>query len=74
LIKDLNIKLHAYFTNTPVVQFGRIGIANRNQQLWHYLAEKARLQSWLKSVGRDPEDCQKFLAAPFSGKPRSVKT
>ena len=33
-----------HFTDAPAVQFGRVGIANTNQQWWHYLAETARPQ------------------------------
>lgn len=30
--------VHKHFTDIPAVQFGREGMANRNQQWWHYLA------------------------------------
>ena len=40
-----------HFTDTPAVQFSRIWISNMNQQRWHYLAETARPQPWLKSAG-----------------------
>jgi hypothetical protein len=40
------------FTDTPAVQFCRVGIANTNQQQWHYLAEAAWSQlNWQESVG-----------------------
>jgi hypothetical protein len=39
-----------HFTDTPAVQFCRVGIANRNEQRWHYLAESARPQPWHKSA------------------------
>ena len=42
---------HKHFMDTPAVQFSRVRIANRNQQQWHYLAETARPQPWLKSAG-----------------------
>jgi hypothetical protein len=44
---------HKHFTDTSAVQFGRVGIANRNRQWWHYLAETAKPQSppQLKSTG-----------------------
>jgi hypothetical protein len=50
--------------DTPAVQFGRVRIAN-TQQLWHYLAETARPQPWLKSMARSQE---KFWAVPLLGK------
>jgi hypothetical protein len=35
-----------HFMDTPAVQFSRVRRANRNQQLWYYLAEKNRPQHW----------------------------
>ena len=55
---------HKHFMDTPAVQFGRVRIAN-TQQLWHYLAETARPQPWLKSMARSQE---KFWAVPLLGK------
>ena len=42
---------HKHFMDTPAVQFGRVRIANMNQQWWHYLAETARPQPQLESAG-----------------------
>jgi hypothetical protein len=41
-----------HFMDIPAVQFGRVGIANTDQQQWHYLAETARPQPQYKSAGR----------------------
>jgi hypothetical protein len=40
-----------HFMDTPAVQFGRVTIANMNQQCWYYLAETARSQPRLKAAG-----------------------
>jgi hypothetical protein len=40
-----------HFTDTTLIQFGRVGIANRSQQQWHYLVEIARPQPGLYSTG-----------------------
>ena len=40
-----------HFMDTPAIQFGRVGIAKTNQQLWHYLLEAARPQPLHKSAG-----------------------
>jgi hypothetical protein len=42
---------HKHFMDIPTVQFRRIRIANRNQQLWYYLAEIVRPQPWQESAG-----------------------
>ena len=39
------------FTDTAVVQFSRVKIANKNQQLWYYLTETARPQPLHESAG-----------------------
>jgi hypothetical protein len=40
-----------HVTDAPAVQFGRVRIANTNQQWWHYVAETARPQPRHKSAG-----------------------
>lgn len=63
-----------HFTDTPVVQFNSIGIANTNQQLQHYLAETARPQLQHKSAGETLEEHQeKFWAVPLPAKQSSGK-
>jgi hypothetical protein len=66
-----------HFMDTPAVQFSSVGIADTNQQRWHYLAETARSQSPHRSLQEVPggmEGCQgKFSAVPLSAKGRSVK-
>jgi len=40
-----------HFMDSPAVQFSRVGIGNRNQQQWPYLAETTRPQPQLESAG-----------------------
>jgi hypothetical protein len=53
-----------HFTDTPVVQFDRIGLttARRDTQASDY-AQVSR---------RNQEECQEFLAVPLSGKQRKI--
>jgi hypothetical protein len=54
-----------HFTDTPEVQFGRVRIATRNQQRWHYLAETVRPQP-------QQEGCQEKLKIKEDLRPTSV--
>jgi hypothetical protein len=40
-----------HFRDIPAVQFNKVRTANMYQQWWHYLAEAAMIQPWLKSAG-----------------------
>ena len=62
-----------HFTDTPAVQFGRAGMANRNQQCWRYLAETARPQPWLRSAG-GTRNARRSSQLCLAGKRRTVKT
>ena len=46
-------------TNTAAYQYGRVRIANMNQQSQHYLAETARLQPQHKSAGGTQRDARR---------------
>ena len=61
-----------HFTDTPAVQFCRVGITNMTQQWSHYLPETARPQPSHKSAG-GPREMPEVLAVPFSANRRSVK-
>lgn len=45
--------------DTPAAQFGRVGVANINQQQWHCLAETASPQPWLTSAGGIRRDARR---------------
>jgi len=76
-----------YFTDTPVVQFGRVGIANR-KQWWHELVGTARPQPLLsrreveghqEKFSQGSKDKQrlkthKHCIASCTSKPNSVST
>jgi hypothetical protein len=51
---------HKHFTDTPAVQFSRVGIASTNQQQWHGLTETARSRPWHKSAGGTQRDTRSF--------------
>ena len=48
-----------HFTDIPAVQFSRVGIANTNQQWWHYLAETARPQPRHELAGGTRRDTRR---------------
>ena len=50
---------HKHLTDTSMVQFDNVGIANTNQQQWHYLPETTRPQPWPKSAGGTLRDTRR---------------
>jgi hypothetical protein len=60
--------------DTPAIHFTRVGIANMNQQWWHYLAETVSPQPQHQSAERMRRDQEKFSAVPLSEKRRSAET
>ena len=63
---------------TPAIQFGIVGIAAMNQQVWHYLAEIARPQSWDKTAGGTSQNTRRSsqlcLSQRIKDQQRSAKT
>jgi hypothetical protein len=63
-----------HFMDTPVVQLDRVRIANMNQQRCHCLPCRDSQASASTLKLSQQKECQKkVLAAPLSGKRRSVK-
>ena len=60
---------HKHFMDTPAIHFSRTGIANMNQQRWHYLPETVLAQI----IRRDQKGCQEFSVVPLLGKQRYTK-
>jgi hypothetical protein len=64
-------------TNTSQIQFGRVRIANKNQQRWHNLAETARPRPQHKSAGgtrRDARRSSRLCLSQRSEDQRKSKT
>jgi hypothetical protein len=62
---------HKHFTDTLIVWFSKVGMANTSQQQWHYLAETPSPRPQHRSAGETWRDIkEKFLVVPV--KPSSA--